>query len=307
MTVHGISGRVNLKNQYDIQDPRKQYFNKDIPKQIQPEPGLDSKLKPLADHGKSTYKGTGRLKGRKALITGGDSGIGRAVAIAYAREGADVAISYLPSEQSDADDVMEILQKSGVNAIALSGDLTNEVFARKLVNSAAKKLGGLDILVNNAGKQIFNDDITTIPTKQLMDTFTINIIAMFWTVQEALKYLPKGGAIINTTSIQATQPSEGLLDYAATKAAITNFTRGLAQQLTPKGIRVNAVAPGPIWTPLQPSYGQSQEKIVKFGQDTPLGRPGQPAELASAYVFLATQESSYISGEVVGVTGGKLR
>lgn len=175
------------------------------------------------------------------------------------------------------------------------------------MHTAAKALGGLDILVNNAGKQIFNDDITTLPTKQIVDTFTVNIVAMFWTVQEALNYLPAGGSIINTTSIQATQPSPGLLDYAATKGAITNFTRGLAQQLTPKGIRVNAVAPGPIWTPLQPSYGQSQEKLVHFGQDTPLGRPGQPAELAGAYVFLASQEASYVSGEVIGVTGGKLR
>lgn len=296
-----------MKNQHDMQDPIKQYPDTDIPEQTQPEPGLDSKLKPLADHGAETYKGAGRLKGRKALITGGDSGIGRAVAIAYAREGADVAISYLPSEQSDADDVLKVLEKCDVKVAAIPGDLADETFARQLIHDAADQLGGLDILVNNAGKQIFNDDIATIPTKQIVDTFTVNIIAMFWTVQEALKYLPKGGTIINTTSIQATQPSPGLLDYAATKAAITNFTRGLAQQLTPRGIRVNGVAPGPIWTPLQPSYGQSQEKIVKFGQDTPLGRPGQPAELASAYVFLASQESSYISGEIIGVTGGKLR
>lgn len=295
-----------MTNQYKIQDPRKQYSSKNIPKQIQPEPGLDSELKPLADHGVETYEGKARLKGRKALITGGDSGIGRAVAIAFAREGADVAISFLPSEQGDADDVASELKKCGVKVAAIAGDLTDEMFARSLVNTAAKKLGGLDILVNNAGKQIFNDKIETIPTKQIVDTFTVNIVAMFWLVQEALKYLPKGGTIINTSSIQATQPSPGLLDYAATKAAISNFTKGLSQQLTPRGIRVNGVAPGPIWTPLQPSYGQSQEKIVKFGQDTPLGRPGQPAELAAAYVFLASQESSYISGEIIAVTGGKL-
>lgn len=295
-----------MTNQYDLQDPRTQYPDTDMPEQTQPEPGLDSKLKPLADHGADTYEGSSRLKGRKALITGGDSGIGRAVAIAFAREGADVVISYLPNEQSDADDVVGEIEKCGVKCAAIVGDLVDESFARRLVNDAADQLGGLDILVNNAGKQIFNDDISTIPTKQLIDTFTINIISMFWTVQEALKYLPKGGVIINTSSIQAAHPSPGLLDYAATKAAITNFTRGLAQQLTPKGIRVNGVAPGPIWTPLQPSYGQSQEKIVNFGQDTPLGRPGQPAELASAYVFLASQESSYVSGEVIAVTGGKL-
>lgn len=290
-----------------MQDPTKQYPSMDIPKQTQPEPGLDSQLKPLADHGAATYEGIGRLKGRKALITGGDSGIGRAVAIAYAREGADVAISYLSAEQSDADEVIKEIEKCGQKAIALPGDMTDEKFSRSMVNDAAGQLGGLDILVNNAGKQIFNDDITTLPSQQIIDTFTVNIIAMFWTVQEALKYLPPGGSIINTTSIQATQPSEGLLDYAATKGAITNFTRGLAQQLTPKGIRVNGVAPGPIWTPLQPSYGQSQEKLVKFGQDTPLGRAGQPAELAGVYVFLASQDASYISGEIIGITGGKLR
>ena len=290
-----------------IHDPRKQHNNGDIPRQQQNEPGLDSELKPRADHGKDTYEGNGRLQGRKALITGGDSGIGRAVAIAYAREGAYVAISYLPSEQTDADEVTKEIEATGRKAIAIAGDLTDEKFARQLVKDAHKALGGLDILVNNAGKQIYNDDITTLPTKQLIDTFTVNIFAMFWIVQEALAYLSPGATIINTSSIQATQPSPGLLDYAATKGAITNFTRGLAQQLTPKGIRVNAVAPGPIWTPLQPSHGQPQDKLTKFGEDTPLGRPGQPAELASAYVFLASEESSYVSGEVIGVTGGKLR
>lgn len=294
-------------SQYDMTDPMNQYPEMDIPEQTQPEPGLDSKLRPRADHGATTYEGSSRLAGRKALITGGDSGIGRAVAIAYAREGADVAISYLPSEQSDAEDVKKEVQSSDGKFILLPGDLSDEKFARQLVHDAHEQLGGLDIIVNNAGKQIFNDDITTLKTKQLVDTFTVNIFAMFWIVQEALKYLPKGASIINTTSIQATQPSPGLLDYAATKGAITNFTRGLSQQLTPKGIRVNGVAPGPIWTPLQPSYGQSQQKLVKFGKDTPLGRAGQPAELASAYVFLASQESSYISGEIIGVTGGKLR
>ena len=290
-----------------LKDPRKQHKQGTIPEQRQGEPGLDSQLIPLADHGQDSYQGSGRLKGRKALITGGDSGIGRAVAIAYAREGADVAISYLPSEQSDADQVIKLIEAAGKKALALPGDLTSEQFARQLVNDAARQLGGLDIVVNNAGKQIYNDDIATLPTDQLVDTFTVNIFAMFWIVQEALKYLPAGGAIINTTSIQATQPSPGLLDYAATKGAITNFTRGLAQQLTPKGIRVNAVAPGPFWTPLQPSYGQSMDKLVEFGNDTPLGRPGQPAELAGAYVFLASDEASYIAGEVIGATGGKLR
>jgi NAD(P)-dependent dehydrogenase (short-subunit alcohol dehydrogenase family) len=293
--------------QSSMQDPITQYPKMDIPEQTQPEPGLDSELTPKADHGMCTYEGTGRLEGRRALITGGDSGIGRAVAIAFAREGADVAISYLPVEQTDADETVKAIQASGRKAVAIPGDLTGETFARKLVNEAADQLGGLDIVVNNAGKQVYNEDLTTIPSQQIVDTYTVNVFAMFWITQEALKYLPKGGSIINTTSIQATQPSPGLIDYASTKAAILNATRGLSQQLTPKGIRVNAVAPGPIWTPLQPSYGQSQDKLTEFGQSTALGRAGQPAELASSYVFLASQESSYISGEVIGVTGGQLR
>lgn len=292
--------------QHDMQNPLTQYPTMDIPEQTQPEPGLDSKLTPLADHGIDTYSGADRLKGRKALITGGDSGIGRAVAIAFAREGADVVISHLPSEQSDADETIKVMKEAGVSAYSLPGDLLQETFARQLPHAAIEKLGGLDIIVNNAGKQIFNDDITTVPTDQIINTFTVNVFAMFWIIQEALPNLKAGATIINTTSIQATQPSPGLIDYAASKGAITNLTKGLAQQLTPKGIRVNAVAPGPIWTPLQPSYGQSQDKLTKFGFDTPLGRPGQPAELASAYVYLASVESSYVSGEVIGVTGGKL-
>ncbi len=296
-----------MTNQYDMQDPRVQYPAMDIPPQKQPEPGLDSELVPQADHGVDTYQGSGRLNGRYALITGGDSGIGRAVAIAFAREGANVAINYLPSEQSDAEMVKETIEKAGREAVLIPGDVAGEKFARGLPKRAAEGLGGLDILVNNAGKQIYNDDIATLSTKQLIDTFTVNVFAMVWITQEALTYLPAGASIINTTSIQATQPSPGLLDYAATKGAILNFTRGLAQQITPtKGIRVNAVAPGPVWTPLQPSHGQSEEKLIEFGKDTAFGRAGQPAELASAYVFLASQESSYMSGEVIGVTGGRL-
>lgn len=291
----------------DIQDPRKQHNQGSIPKQRQDEPGLDSELQPLADHGQDSYKGSGRLEGRKALVTGGDSGIGRSVAIAFAREGADVAITYLPSEQQDAEQTAIHIIDAGKKAVLIPGDLTNESFAKQLVHDAHEKLEGLDIVVNNAGKQVYCDDITKLTTQQLTDTFTVNIFAMFWIVQESLQFLKPGASIINTSSIQATQPSPGLLDYAATKGAITNFTRGLAQQLTPKGIRVNAVAPGPIWTPLQPSYGQPLEKLIKFGNDTPLGRPGQPAELAGAYAFLASDDASYVSGEVIGVTGGKLR
>lgn len=267
-------------SQHDVHDPRLQYPKLKIPRQKQSEPGLDSELRPKADHGLATYKGNNRLKGRKALITGGDSGIGRAVAIAFAREGADVAISYLPSEQSDADETVKAMSDTKRTIVQIKNDLTSEAMARDLVHKAVDALGGLDIIVNNAGKQVFSENFVDIPSKQLVDTFTVNIFAMFWICQEALQYLQPGASIINTTSIQATQPSPGLLDYASTKGAITTFTRGLAQELTPKGIRVNAVAPGPVWTPLQPSYGQSQEKLTKFGQNTPLGRAGQPAELA---------------------------
>lgn len=294
-----------MTNQYTKQDPRSQYDQPDIPKQLQQEPGLDAKLIPQAEHGSDTYEGSGKLTGRKVLITGADSGIGRAVAIAFAREGADIAISYLPVEGQDARLVLEEIRSAGQKAIDLPGDLTEKGFCQKLVDDAAKELGGLDLVVNNAGKQVYCDDLEKLEDKQVEDTFAVNVFAMFWITRAALKYLKPGSSIINTTSIQAYQPSEGLLDYAATKAAIANFTKGLAGQLAPKGIRVNGVAPGPIWTPLQPSRGQPQEKLVKFGEDTPLGRAGQPAELAPTYVFLASQESSYITGEIIGVTGGK--
>lgn len=294
-------------NQYDMQDPRSQFPTPDIPEQTQPEPGLDKDMTPKADHGADSYTGHGRLKGRKALVTGADSGIGRAVALAFAREGADVAMSYLPAEQADADEAKAEIEKEDVRAVMLPADLTNEAAARGLPHEANKALGGLDIIVNNAGKQIFTDDFTKLPSDQLTKTFTVNVFAMFWICQEALQHLKPGSAIINTTSIQATMPSPGLLDYASTKGAILTFTRGLAQELTPKGIRVNAVAPGPVWTPLQPSHGQSQEKLTSFGQETPLGRPGQPAEMAPLYVFLASQESSYVSGETIGAAGGRLR
>jgi NAD(P)-dependent dehydrogenase (short-subunit alcohol dehydrogenase family) len=293
------------KSQHAMQDPVSQYPQPDIPEQTQDEPGLDADLKPLADHGQDTYVGSGKLEGRKALITGGDSGIGRAVAIAFAREGADVAINYLPVEQQDADETINHIEAAGRKVIAIPGDISNEAFCNELVQRAVDGLGGLDILVNNAAKQVFVDDIAKLTTEQLEQTFRTNIFAMFWLVKAALTHMPKGASIINTTSIQAYQPSAGLLDYAATKAAIANFTHGLAQQLIPKGIRVNAVAPGPIWTPLQPSHGQPMEKLTEFGTQAPIGRAGQPAELAPSYVFLASQESSYITGEVIGVTGGQ--
>lgn len=293
-----------MVNQYDMTDPRSEYPKISPPEQAQPEPGLDKEMIPPADHGEYTYEGSDRLLDRKALITGGDSGIGRAVTIAFIREGAHVAINYLPSEQPDVDDLIASLGEDAKYLHCLPGDLTNEKFVRKLVKDAANILGGLDILVNNAGKQISQEDVREISTKQLIDTFTVNVFAPLWSVQEAVEFLPEGAAIINTTSIQATRPSPDKLDYAATKAAITNLTKGWSMQLAPKGIRVNGVAPGPIWTPLQPSHGQQPDKLSDFGHDTPLGRAGQPAELASIYVFLASQESSYVTGEIIGVTGG---
>jgi NAD(P)-dependent dehydrogenase (short-subunit alcohol dehydrogenase family) len=294
-----------MANQYSMQDPVKQYPKLDIPEQRQEEPGLDAKLEPQADHGEESYKGFGRLKGRRALITGADSGIGASVAIAYAREGADICMNYLPVEEEDAVKIAKLCEKAGVKVVKCPGDISDEYFCKTLVQTAVDGLGGLDILVNNAGKQVFNEDFMELKKEQFMKTFEVNVFAMFCITKEALKHLPRGAAIINTTSIQAYQPSETLLDYAATKAAIANFTHGLAQQLAQKGIRVNAVAPGPIWTPLQPSYGQPMEKLTKFGEQAPLGRAGQPAELAPIYVFLASQESSYITGEVMGVTGGQ--
>lgn len=297
---------MKQQDQYAMQDPRNQYPKMDIPKQSQPEPGLDAKLQPLADHGESTYRGCERLKGRKALITGGDSGIGRAVAIAFAREGADVVINYLPSEEVDAAETLRICREAGVKAEGCPGDIGSEEFCNELVKKAIGTLGGLDILVNNAGKQVYVPDIENLSTGQLEKTFATNIFAMFWLVKAALPSMPAGSAIINTASIQAYKPSPGLLDYASTKGAIVTFTKGLSEQLAPKGVRVNAVAPGPVWTPLQPSHGQPEEKLVKFGQHAPLGRAGQPAELAPAYVFLASGESSYVTGEVLGVTGGEV-
>lgn len=292
-------------DQYTMQDPTTQYPVMDIPPQTQPEPGLDAKLKPQADHGQTTYRGSNRLQGRKALITGADSGIGRAVAIAYALEGADLILNYLPEEEVDAEETLRLCQEAGRQVTACPGDISSETFCNELVKTAIDSLGSIDILVNNAGKQVYVDTLEELSTKQLESTFATNVFALFWITKAALKHMPPGASIINTASIQGYQPSPGLLDYASTKAAIVAFTHGLAKQLGPKGIRVNAVAPGPIWTPLQPSYGQPMEKLQTFGQDTPLGRAGQPAEVAPAFVFLASQESSYITGEVIGVTGGK--
>jgi NAD(P)-dependent dehydrogenase (short-subunit alcohol dehydrogenase family) len=275
------------------------------PKQDQPEPGLDAKLEPTADHGEESYIGTGRLKGRKALITGGDSGIGAAVAIAFAREGADVAIAYLPAEAEDARKIIGVIEAEGRVGIGLAGDLLDAKYRNSLADEAAEKLGGLDILVNNAGKQIAIEKLEDLDDEQILQTFQVNILAMFTVTRAALKHLPVGASIINTTSVQAYDPSPTLLDYASTKAAINAFTKGLGVQLAPRGIRVNAVAPGPIWTPLQVSDGQPKDALPKFGHNVPLGRAGQPVELAPAYVFLASAESSYVVGETLNVNGGK--
>lgn len=293
-----------MNDQYTMQDPTKQYPTVANDGALQSEPGLDAELSPRADLGEATYRGNERLKGRKALITGGDSGIGAATAIAFAREGADVAIGYLPEEESDAQKIIAEIEAAGQKALALPGDIKDEIFCKQLVADTVKEFGSIDILVNNAGKQEFEADLQKITTEHFTDTFATNVFAMFWITKAAVPHMPAGASIINTTSIQSYQPSPGLLDYASTKGAITSFTKSLAKMLAEKGIRVNAVAPGPIWTPLQPSHGQPPEKLKEFGQQVPLGRPGQPAELAPSYVFLASQESSFITAEVIGVTGG---
>lgn len=291
-------------DQLHFQNPVTRYPAIEPPVQHQPEPGLDSELEPRADIGEHSYRGTGRLEGRKALVTGGDSGIGAAVAIAFAREGADVAISYLPAEEEDAQHVARIVRDCGRTAVTLPGDLTDAAFCRSLVADAVEQLDGLDILVNNAGKQVVADSLDELTDDQVEQTYQTNILAMFRTTRAALAHLPAGSTVINTTSIEAYMPAPTLLDYASTKAAINNFTKGLANQLADKGIRVNAVAPGPIWTPLQPSDGQPKEKLPEFGHSTPLGRAGQPTELAPAYVFLASPESSYVTGATIHVNGG---
>lgn len=292
------------RDQYTFVNPAELYAGIKPQKQHMPEPGLDADLTPKADLGEESYRGTGRLAGRKALITGGDSGIGAATAIAFAREGADVAISYLPEEETDAERIAGILREAGVTVAKLPGDLRDAAYCRSLVDDAVSQLGGLDIVVNNGGKQVYQESLTDLTDEQFDDTFKTNVYAMFWITKAALPHLAPGSAIINTTSIQAYSPAAILVDYASTKATINAFTKGLAAQLAPQGIRVNAVAPGPIWTPLQPSDGQPQEKIEEFGAETPLGRMGQPAELAPAYVFLASAESSYVAGETLNVNGG---
>ena len=287
-----------------MQDPTGRYPKPPFPRQPQPWPGLASKMQPLPDHGEKSYRGSGRLMGRKALITGGDSGIGRAAAIAYAREGADVAINYLPAEESDAREVVALIRAEGRKAVAIPGDIRGPAFCRKLVANAVRELGGLDILVNNAGRQQSVDNLAELDDAAFDWTMKTNIYAPFWITKAALPHLKPGSAIIITASVQAFQPSGNLFDYAQTKAANVAFAKSLAKQLGPKGIRVNAVAPGPFWTPLQPSGGQPVDAVASFGENTPLGRPGQPAELAATYVTLAAPEQSYATGQVFGASGG---
>ena len=293
-----------MTEQSTLQDPTTLYSRPPFTPQQQPGPALAAEMEPRPDHGEDSYAGTGRLEGRKALITGADSGIGRAVAIAYAREGADVALSYLPAEEQDAQDVVALIEKAGRKAVAIPGDLVDEAYCTSLVERAVEGLGGLDVVVNVGGKQQTQDSLLDITTEQFDETYKTNVYALFWVTKAALPHLKPGSVIINTTSIQAYSPSASLVDYASTKAAINAFSKALAAQLAPQGIRVNAVAPGPIWTPLQVAGGQKPEALKDFGGQTPLGRPGQPAELAGPYVFLASPEASYVVGETLAVTGG---
>ncbi|MFT3867584.1 MAG: SDR family oxidoreductase [Nibricoccus sp.] len=286
-------------------DPKDKYPKPPFKEQSQPWPGLAGKMEPRPDHGEKSYRGSGRLAGRKALITGGDSGIGRTAAIAFAREGADVAINYFPTEEPDAREVIELIKAEGRNGVAIPGDLRDESFCQQLVKTALQKLGGVDIVVCNAARQQVRESILDVTTEDFDATMKTNIYAPFWIIKAAVPQLNPGSVIIGTASEQAYDPSANLYDYAQTKAATVNYVKSLAKQLAPKGIRVNAVAPGPFWTPLQISGGATMEKVKAFGEDSPMKRPGQPAELASIYVQLAANDGTYTTGNVYGAGGGK--
>ncbi|QWT21411.1 SDR family oxidoreductase [Bacillus sp. NP157] len=292
------------KNEPTLIDPTTRYPGPPFATPEQSAPGTVHKLKPPADHGETSYKGSGKLTGRRALVTGGDSGIGRAAAIAFAREGANVVITYLPEEEADAREVIQLIEAEGVIAKGIPGDLKDEAFCQSVVKQASDAMGGLDILANVAGKQTHQDSIADLSTDQFDATFKTNVYGLFWLCKAALAIMPKGSTIVNTASIQSYSPSDILLDYASTKAAIVAFTKSLAKQVAGKGIRVNAVAPGPVWTALQPSGGQPMDKIKDFGAQVPLKRPGQPVECSPLYVLLASNESSFTTGETYGVTGG---
>jgi NAD(P)-dependent dehydrogenase (short-subunit alcohol dehydrogenase family) len=291
------------EDQTTTQDPTEQYPQPEQPPEQLEHPGIEREMEQRPDYGEDSYRGSGRLEGKRAVITGGDSGIGRAVALAFAREGADVVLSYLPTEETDADETVAVVEQAGRTAVKAPGDLQDPAYCREIVEAAVRELGGIDVLVNNAAYQMSRESIADITPDELERTFRTNILSMFFTCQAAVEHMQPGSAIINVGSIQAYQPSPELLDYAATKGAIVNFTKGLAQELGEKGIRVNCVAPGPIWTPLIPAT-MPPEKVESFGAEVPLGRAGQPAELAPSFVFLASQESSYVTAETLGVTGG---
>jgi NAD(P)-dependent dehydrogenase (short-subunit alcohol dehydrogenase family) len=286
-------------------DPRDKHREEGFPPQRQDQPGDSDATLPTPDHGEDSYKGSARLEGRRALITGGDSGIGRAVAIAFAREGADVAIAHLPEEQDNADDTERLIERAGRRGLSIAGDVRDEDFAASIVDAVVEEFGGLDILVLNAGYQKDRESLATLETASMDRVFRTNLYGMMFTARAAVPHLKPGSSIIVTASIQAFNPSPGLIDYAMTKAAQVAFVRALAEELGPDGVRVNAVAPGPIWTPLIPATGWDAERLATFGQDTPLGRAGQPAELAGAYVYLASEAASYVSAAVLPVTGGK--
>jgi NAD(P)-dependent dehydrogenase (short-subunit alcohol dehydrogenase family) len=290
-------------DQFTVQNPRTSHPQPEQPAQQLEHPGLESDMDPRPDYGEETYRGSDRLQGRKAIVTGGDSGIGRAVALAFAREGADVLIAHLEEEESDARETVRVVEASGRKAVAVAGDVREESHCRELVERAVQEFGGLDLLVNNAAYQMARNSIADITADELDRTFRTNIFAMYHTCKHALEHMQPGSCIINTASVQAYKPDPMLLDYAATKAAIVNFTAAFAQEAIERGIRVNAVAPGPVWTPLIPAT-MPEEKVKSFGEESPVARAAQPVELAPPYVFLASQESSYINGETIRVTGG---
>ena len=286
-------------------DPRTKYPRPPMPEQRQPEqPGMTDPMHPAPDHGEDSYRGSGRLEGQRALITGGDSGIGRAVAIAFAREGADVAVSYLPSEERDARQTEALVREAGRECLLLPGDLRQESACVDVIRRTHERFGGIDVLVLNAGVQHKREPNAEIEREQIMEVFETNLVAPLILMREAAPLLQPGACVIVTASIQSFDPGPDLLDYAMTKAALVAFTRALAEEQGERGVRVNAVAPGPVWTPLIPATGWT-EKVERFGSNTPLGRPGQPAELAGAYVYLASEDASYVSGAVVPVTGGR--
>ncbi|WP_328504016.1 SDR family oxidoreductase [Streptomyces sp. NBC_00457] len=288
--------------QHAQQNPATQHPRPEFPSQDQPHPGWTGPMDPPPDHGEESYQGTGRLEGRATVITGGDSGIGRAVALAFAREGADVLFTYLEEEADEARETSRLVEKAGPKAVAVSCDIREEDNCRALIERAVGEFGRIDVLVNNAAYQMSQPDgIEAIPTEQFDRVMRTNLYGMFWLTKFALPHIPEGGSVINSTSVQAYKPSPHLLDYAMTKAAIVAFTQGLAQMIVDRGIRVNAVAPGPVWTPLIPA---TMPDTAEFGRQSPLGRPAQPAELAPAYVYLASQEASFITAEILNATGG---